>query len=104
MSDKRKYARFTRMLEVEFSAGADKFTGITSNFSKKGIFIRTRYGLPAGALIDIVINLPGNKTSRVKGVVRRSVKAKTSLVKNGMGVELIHRDANFLDFIKASGA
>lgn len=104
MSDKRKYKRFNRMLEVEFSAGADKLTGISSNFSKKGMFIRTRYGLPAGTLLDIAIHMPGNKISRVKGIVRRSVKTNTALVKNGMGVELIHRDSNFLEFIKTSEA
>jgi hypothetical protein len=54
-----------------------------------------------GTIVEIEIYLPGHKLSRLKGIVRRTVKTSLSLVKNGMGVELIERDQNYLDFVKS---
>ena len=65
--------------------------------------------MPEGTIIDIVIYLPGGVTSMMKGRVARAVRTAIGKVlgipmtslKNGMGVELIKKDTNYLHFIKA---
>lgn len=96
----KREERFTRRLETEFSSGETKHRGISSDLSEKGLFIRTQHGLAPGSILDIVIYLPEKKTARVRGVVRRTIKTQMDVVKNGMGIELIERDINYINFIK----
>jgi hypothetical protein len=44
--------------------------------------------------------MPDGKTSSLKGHVRRTVKTPLSS-KNGMGVELIEKDAAYINFLKS---
>ncbi len=97
---KRSSQRFTKRLEVAFSSGGSRFTGISSDLSAGGLFIRTQHGLSPGNSIDIEIYLPEDKVGRIKGVVRRTVKTSLSLIKNGMGVEILDADPAYLDFVK----
>lgn len=97
---RRLCQRFTKRLEVTFSSGGSKYRGITSDLSAGGLFIRTQNGLTPGTSIDIEIYLPEDKVARLKGIVRRTVKTPLAMVKNGMGVELIERDPNFLEFLR----
>jgi hypothetical protein len=97
---RRRSKRVTKRLEVTFSSGGLQFTGISSDLSSGGLFIRTQNGLMPGTIVEIEIYLPQRKLGRLKGIVRRTVKTSLSMVKNGMGVELIERDQNYLDFVK----
>ena len=97
---RRKSKRVTKRLEVTFSSGGLQFRGISSDLSWGGLFIRTQNGLMPGTIVEIEIYLPGHKVGRLKGIVRRTVKTSLSMVKNGMGVELIERDQDYLDFVK----
>ncbi len=92
--------RFTKRLEVTFSSGGLKYRGISSDLSAGGLFIRTQHGLTPGSVIDIEVYLPEGKASILKGIVRRTVKTPLNMGKNGMGVELIERDANYIEFLK----
>jgi len=96
---KRLCHRFTKRLEVTFSSGGLKYRGISSDLSAGGLFIRTRNGLIPGSLIDIELYLPEGKAGLLKGIVRRTVKAPLTM-KSGMGIELIERDPNYLEFLK----
>jgi len=100
---KRFSHRFTKRLELTFSSGDSKFTGISSDLSEGGLFIRTQHGLTPGSLIDIEIYLPNGEVGRLKGIVRRTVKAPLAMVKNGMGVELVERNQSYLEFLKNYG-
>lgn len=97
---KREHKRRTRRLETVFKTGSETYRGITSDISDIGMFIRTRYGLSPGSLIDIELYLPDGKTSRLKGEVRRSIKTPLATFKNGMGIKIIESDANFNKFIE----
>lgn len=97
---KRVASRHTKRLELTFAAGDSKFTGISSDLSGGGLFIRTQHGLTPGTQIDIEIYLPDGKRSRLRGVVRRTIKTPLSIVKNGMGIELIEKDQSYLDFLR----
>src|SRR6266498_2503650 len=96
----QRYKRFTKRLEATFSSGNLRFRGISSNLSENGLFIRTQHGLKPGSIIDIEIFLPDGLQSRLKGEVMRTVKTSLSTIKNGMGIELIEKDKNYLEFLR----
>lgn len=97
---RRQCQRYTRRIEITFSSGKLSFRGISSDLSAGGLFIRTRHGFVPGTVVDLDIYLPNGKISHLKGVVRRSVKTTIPGVKNGMGIELIERDSNYLEFLR----
>lgn len=100
---KRYSQRFTKRLEVAFSSGESKYTAISSDLSASGLFIRTQHGLSPGSEIDIEVYLPDAKVGQLKGIVRRTIKTSFSLIKNGMGVEIIGSNSHYLDFLKTVG-
>ena len=97
---RRLCQRFTKRLEVTFTSAGSKYRGISSDLSGGGLFIRTQNGLTPGTIIDIEVFLPDDKRGHLKGIVRRTIKTPLSMVKNGMGVELIERDPAFLEFLR----
>jgi len=101
LREKRRFRRFTKRLEVKFSSGGNSLTGISSNLSENGIFIRTQKGLAPGTTIYIDLVLPDGRISFLKGIVKRTFKTSISALKNGMGVEITEKDEIFSDFIKA---
>lgn len=93
--------RYIRRVETEFFDGKRNYRGISSDFSVDGLFIRTKRGLAPESVLELTLYLPDGKKSKLKGIVRRTIKTGSSLSKNGMGVQLIERDKNFDDFIKS---
>lgn len=96
----RSSERFVRRLETEFSTEEKTFRGISSDLSEAGLFIRTRHGLAPGSVIDIRIYLPDGTVSRLKGAVKRTVKMDSMAVKNGMGIAILEKDSNYMNFMK----
>lgn len=107
--NKRQFRRFTRRCEAEFTAGDVTSRGIASDFSLNGLFLKTNYPVTADTLIEITVHLPDGATAKLKGKVKRSMKTAIGKVmgmpvkslKNGMGVQLIERDAAYLHFIRS---
>jgi Tfp pilus assembly protein PilZ len=97
----QRATRFTKRLEARFRSGGLTYTGILSNFSQTGLFVRTNRGFTPGTTIDIELVLPNNEVSVLKGVVRRTIKTQMSSLGNGMGVELIEKDSIYSDFMKS---
>ncbi len=97
---KRRYKRYTKRLEVEFSAAGMSFKGISSNISERGLFIRTQHGFVPGTKITIKLILPDGSVSTLKGIVRRTVKTIHTFIKNGMGVEILETDPAFENFLR----
>jgi hypothetical protein len=107
--NKRTQKRFIGRCEIDFTSAGVTHKGLSSDFSLNGLFIRTNHSLPEGAIIDIVVYLPEGATSMMKGRVVRSLRTaigkalgtQIKSIKNGMGVELIKKDTNYLHFIKS---
>jgi hypothetical protein len=97
---KRQDARFVRRLETEFSAEGKNYRGISSDLSCNGLFIRTNHAFQPGTLLEITIHLPDGSASKLKGRVRRALKTPVISLKNGMGVELVEKDAHFSSFMQ----
>ena len=85
---------------MTFSSEGSRFRGISSDLSAGGLFIRTQNGLTPGSIVDIDVYLPNDKIGHLKGIVKRTIKTALSVIKNGMGVELIERDKNYLEFLR----
>lgn len=108
MANKRKKRRFIRRCPVEFGVDGVKRTGVSSDFSLGGLFIRTNYPYAPGTVLEVTIALPDGKLSHVMARVRRAKKsalgramgAQTKQLKNGMGVELLEKDVNYLHLIR----
>jgi len=99
--ERRRHKRFTRRLETRFKSGGMNFTGISSNLSETGLFIRTKRSFAPDSVLDIELILPDRRASFLKGIVKWTVKTAISTFKNGMGVEIIEKDASYADFIKS---
>jgi hypothetical protein len=99
--NKRRWNRFTKRLETKFSSGGIRSTGISSNLSQGGLFIRTQRGLVTGTIIDIELVLPDGKISLLKGIVKNVFKMPMPTLRNGMGVELIEKDTTYINFLKS---
>ncbi|NOZ24674.1 MAG: hypothetical protein GXO94_01060 [Nitrospirae bacterium] len=97
---RRRYKRYTKRIETEFSSGEMAFKGISSDLSEKGLFIRTNHGFVPGTVVDIDLLLPDGSTSHLRGVVRHTVKSQLKTVKNGMGIEIIESDDNYTRFLR----
>ncbi|MFZ5908265.1 MAG: PilZ domain-containing protein [Nitrospirota bacterium] len=97
----QRHPRFTKRLEVTFRSGEFAYRGILSNLSLNGLFIKTSRGFAPGSTVDIEIVLPDNQISRLKGIVKRTIKTTVYPAKNGMGVELTQKDEPFIRFAES---
>jgi hypothetical protein len=97
----QRYPRFTKRLEATFSSGGLSFRGILSNISANGLFIRTNRGFTPDTIVDIEVVMPDNRISLLKGIVKRTIKTTLSSMKNGMGIELMEKDAIFVNFLQS---
>jgi hypothetical protein len=107
--NRRQHRRLIKRCEIDFSYDNLTFKGISSNFSVGGLFIRTKHPLPPDTVFDMVIHLPDESLSKLKGKVARSTKTSLGRVmgtplkvlKDGMGVKIIEKDAHYLHLIKS---
>lgn len=99
MKSNRRHDRFIKRLETEFTAGQERYRGISSDLSLNGLFIRTNHPCQPGTIVDITLHLPDGTTSRLRGVVRRSMKTPVVSVKNGMGIKILDMDEGYRDVL-----
>ena len=110
MGEKREFKRYRKRCETEVAVDGVTRRGISSNLSLNGLFVSTNRPFPPDTILDIVIHLPNGSTSKLKGRVRRTLKSPIGKVirtpvkslKNGMGIEIIEKDDDYLEFIKSS--
>ena len=109
LEDKRKLKRFTERLKISFNVNGVAYRGLSSNFSLNGLFIRTNHLFPPGILLDIIIHLPNDLISHLKGKVIRTSNETLRLVsgkargytEKGIGIEIIEKDTLYLHFIRS---
>ena len=108
--EKRECKRKIRRLNITFSDGKEEYSGISSDFSCNGLFIRTRKSFNEGTKLRMHLELEAGKIIPLTGVVKRAIKTnisgydisghKTSSFKNGMGIRLTSIPVKYDDFIK----
>ena len=108
MADRRRNKRFVKRCDMEFVSDGVKYTGIASDFSLRGIFIRTNYAKAPDTVLEVVLYLPHGSISRLRVKVQRSwktptgrmMKSPTKAGKNRMGVKILEKDAAYLHLIR----
>ena len=99
-ADRRKHPRFIKRLETKLIADRKSFWSISSDLSESGLFIETIGDVNIETPLDIELSLPDNVISLLKGVVRRTMEPPVS-TKNGIGVEIIEKDINYINYLKS---
>jgi uncharacterized protein (TIGR02266 family) len=97
--EKRICKRIFRRLEVKFTSDSVSRTGITSNLSENGMFVRTRKVLNTGTKLDLELALPSGEIIKLRGRVARAIITPLH-DKDGMGIELIEIPPKYTEFIK----
>ncbi len=62
--------------------------------------MRTNHPFTPGTVVDLVIHLPDGSRSVAKGIVKMALKTPLASLKNGMGIELIEKDEDFVNFVR----
>ncbi len=101
MPGTRKHKRIIKRLETECSAAGVDFRGISSDLSENGLFVRTSKPFSPDTAVDLTIHLPDSSLSKVRGIVRRAVRTGPAYGKNGMGIEIIECDQNFIAYVNS---
>jgi hypothetical protein len=99
--EKRQQKRYTSRCEIEFSMNGTSYRGISSNLSMNGLFIRTRRPFPADTVTNLIVHCPNGSTSKLKGITRRALRNPVNNQQTGMGIEIIEKDSNYIDFINS---
>lgn len=86
--EKRICRRKIRRLSITFSDENDERSGISSDFSCNGLFIRTRKGFKENTILTMKLEMEDGSVIPLTGIVKRLIKTQISSYKNGMGVEL----------------
>ncbi|TNF55552.1 PilZ domain-containing protein [bacterium] len=101
MADKREAKRKIKRLPVTFSCKTEEYTGISSNFSTSGIFIRTRKNFNIGLPVNVVLELDENSKIPISGVISRAkTKTKFETTNCGIGVQLTEAPEAYKDFLE----
>lgn len=108
--EKRACKRRIKRLNITFSDGKVEYSGISSDFSCNGLFIRTRKGFSEGTILTMKLESEDGKIIPLTGTVKRTIKInisgfnissyKTSSYKNGMGIQLTSISEEYNNFIK----
>ena len=106
-SEKRRQKRFQKRCTAEFASDKQTYRGICRNLCLDGLFIKTSKPLAAGKIVHMIVYLPDGSTSQLRGTVTRALKEPYSVIleragvpsKDGMGIQLIEKDANYLNFV-----
>lgn len=109
MENRRRHKRYARRCTTEYTTNHKTYQGISSDFSMDGIYIRTTHPIAPDSTLDMVVHLPDGSTSQLAGKVKRaSISAAGRMlgtldysIRNGMGVEITKRDANYLRFMSS---
>ncbi len=94
--EKRTFGRVDTSLPIRYFCGNLFYTGTVTNFSGNGMFIRTRVHFPFSSRFELLLPLK-EEILRLPVKVTRIVK--TDGFYNGMGVELLNPDQNYLEFV-----
>jgi uncharacterized protein (TIGR02266 family) len=100
MKEKRKFERskVDTKSEVHFDEGMT-FSKST-DMSNGGIFITTPEPLGQGSEVSLSLQIPGEESVEIKGVVRWVRESDDDESKSGMGIEFVDISENDLENIK----
>ena len=109
MLNRRQCKRFPEHCNTEFVCEGITYHAISRDFALNGLFIVTDSPRAPGTLLEIKIHLPNGSISRLVGKVMRFFRTfrgndmgmPVQEAEDGMGVEIIEKDMNYLHFIRS---
>lgn len=104
MADKRSYKRKINRSTIKFGEESCDKTAFTSNLTPAGFFLRTHRVYPPGKRLRFEFRTPQGGVVNVVGRVIHATRVPVQfagLRKNGMGVEIIGHNEDYLDLLKA---
>jgi len=103
MADKRRHKRKISRNPIKFGEETCDKTAFTSNLTPAGFFLRTNRVYPPGKLLRFEFHTPQGTVVKISGRVVYATRVPTQfagLRKNGMGIEIIGENADYLDLLK----
>ncbi|HXX54103.1 MAG TPA: PilZ domain-containing protein [Thermodesulfovibrionales bacterium] len=109
MLNRRQCKRFPEHCNTEFTCDGMTYNAISGDFALNGLFIFTDSPRAPGTYLTITIRLPDGSSTRLIGRVMRLIKTfrrddvgnSVQEMGDGMGVEIMERDINYLHFIRS---
>jgi hypothetical protein len=98
--ERRQHLRVTQSLISQILSDDTNLFVVTGDLSANGIFLISKQCLPVDTAVTIEIALPDNSVSSLKGIVRRIIDT-SAFIQNGMGIEIIEKDKNYVDFLNS---
>ena len=99
--EKRSFERLPVNLEARLFYGNLIYTGVVTNISENGLFIRTKMSFPVDSVLMTVLMMNGS-TVDLPIKVRRIAQLKNDdpcLISSGMGVGLLNPSQQYLDYV-----
>lgn len=96
--DRRATPRYAARFAVRFGSVDEFRREYATNISAGGLFIRTEQPPAMGAVVDVVLELPGGEPIQGKALVVHRVtpeEARGRQVDPGIGVQFVHGDDRF---------
>ncbi|MCP4134034.1 MAG: PilZ domain-containing protein [bacterium] len=93
MENKRNSERLTKNVKCEVHSTEMTFSS-TIDVSDGGLFISTPEPLKEGTEIDLILHIPGEGTTEIKGTVKWAREDETEDLKSGMGIEFSGDDSS----------
>jgi hypothetical protein len=98
--EKRTARRHTAEMSVAFTQGGLHGTGITSDLSPRGMFVRSTRIPAAGPMLRLKVNLPEGRTLVLTGrVVRGSTAISSAGASSGFGLRLAEDSPEYEDLV-----
>jgi uncharacterized protein (TIGR02266 family) len=100
MKEKRKFERTKVDAKSEVHYDEGMTFSKSTDMSNGGIFISTPEPLSEGSEVSLSLQIPGEESVDIKGVVRWVREGDDDKVKSGMGIEFVDISDNDLENIK----
>ena len=107
--NRRVHKRFAKNCKIEFLSDGIRYYGVSRDFALNGLFITTRDPKVPGTILEVIIHLPDGSTLKLRAKVMRIFKTlkekgtgtPIKAHKDGMGVEIIEKNVNYLHFFRS---
>jgi hypothetical protein len=95
--ERRGFKRIPANLHTRFFYGNLSYTGIVTNLSENGMYVKTKKGLPLEAKLEMFVPLI-DEVLKIPVEIRRVVRKDDMC--DGMGIELLELPLNYFKLVE----
>lgn len=99
-NEKREFKRFDTNIQASLFYGNMVYSGVITNLSKSGMFIRTKRHFPVDAMLMTTLQID-DESIQVPVRIKRAVSPVSSVgpEESGVGVHIIRSSTEYLNFL-----